>query len=237
MDSLYIIIPTYNEEQNIKAVIDEWYPVLEQCGDERSRLVLIDDESQDHTREIIRQCMQNRPKLILLTKPNSGHSSTVLYGYRYAAAQQADYIFQTDSDRQTLPQEFPHFWQLRTQFEAIIGIRSQRQDGPQRVFVQKVLLFLLWLFFGVRVPDANTPFRLMKTSLVEKYLNKLPEKSDLTNIMLTTYFAYFNEKLKFVPITFRPRQGGTNFMNMKRITRIGLKALVDFYYLRKHIRD
>lgn len=46
------------------------------------------------------------PQLIGITKPNSGHGATVLYAYKYAIQNGADYVFQTDSDGQTLTEEF-----------------------------------------------------------------------------------------------------------------------------------
>lgn len=91
--------------------------------------------------------------------------------------------------------------------------------------------------FGVKVPDSNAPFRLMKKELVEKYIGKLPKDFNLPNVMFTTYFAYFNEKIKFIEITFKPRQGGTNSINIKRIIKIGWKALGDFSMLKKNINN
>ena len=55
--------------------------------------------------------METRPLLVAQTKPNGGHGSTVLYGYRYAIENGADYVFQTDSDGQTPPSEFDEFWE------------------------------------------------------------------------------------------------------------------------------
>ena len=52
MDKLYIIIPAYNEQDNIARVIEQWYPVVEKTGD-GSRLVIIDDGSSDNTYKII----------------------------------------------------------------------------------------------------------------------------------------------------------------------------------------
>ena len=46
------------------------------------------------------------------------------------------------------------------------------------------------------IPDANAPFRLMKREVVEKYIGKMPVDFNLPNVMFTTYFSYFNEKLK-----------------------------------------
>lgn len=236
-DSLYIVVPAYNESENIEKLIDGWYNVVEKFGGENSRLVIIDDGSRDNTYEIARKAAETRPLLTAVTKPNGGHGATVLFGYRYALENGADYVFQTDSDGQTDPAEFEGFWKLRTSYDAVIGSRPDRQDGAARKLVEKVLLVLLRLTFGVSVPDSNAPFRLMKSSLLAKYLPKLPEDFNLPNVMLTTYFAYFKENIKFVNITFKPRQGGTNSINIKKIFKIGRKAVGDFRSLKKHIND
>lgn len=238
MDKLYIIVPAYNEAENIRQLIDDWYPIVEKHnGDGASRLVIINDGSKDNTYEIVQEYAKNRPLLLPLTKPNGGHGPTLLYGYRYAIENGADWIFQTDSDGQTNPAEFGQFWELRNTYDAIIGSRSDRQDGASRKFVEQTLLAILRMTFGVKIPDSNAPFRLMKRELVEKYTKKMPEDFNLPNVMLTTYFAYFKEKVKFVEITFKPRQAGTNSINIKKIINIGWKALGNFRYLKKHIQD
>ena len=94
MDKLYIVIPAYNEQDNIEQVINDWYPVIEKHnGDGQSRLVIIDDGSKDSTYEKLKQYAKTRPLLTPLTKPNGGHGATVLYGYKYALKNDADYIF------------------------------------------------------------------------------------------------------------------------------------------------
>ncbi|HAE44470.1 MAG TPA: glycosyl transferase family 2, partial [Lachnospiraceae bacterium] len=211
MDSLYIVVPAYNESENIEALVNDWYPVIEaHCGDGRSRLVVVNDGSKDDTYEKLQDLAATRPYLTALTKPNGGHGPTLIYGYRYAIAEGADYIFQTDSDRQTLPTEFEGFWKRRKKYDAVIGKRLVRGDGKMRAFVEKFLCFLLRLFFRVALPDANAPFRLMKRELLEKYIGRFEDDYNLPNVMLTTFFAYYHEKMRFVPITFRPRQGGKN---------------------------
>lgn len=237
MDILYIIVPAYNEAENIEKLIDDWYPVVE-CynGDGKSRLVVINDGSKDNTYEILQKCAETRPLLQPLTKENGGHGPTLIYGYRYAIKNQADYIFQTDSDGQTLPEEFEKFWEKRNIYDAILGNRRDRQDGASRKFVENTLRFILKLVFGVSVPDANAPFRLMKRELVEKYIRKMPEDFNLPNVMLTTYFAYYKEKILFSKVTFRPRQGGKNSINIKKIIKIGWKALGDFRMLKKQMK-
>lgn len=72
----------------------------------------------------------------------------------------------------------------------------------------------------------------MNISLIKKYLYKLPKDYNLPNIMFTTYFVHYNEKVKFEEISFQPRQGGINSINIPRIICIGFKALFDFKKLK-----
>ena len=206
-------------------------------GDGKSRLVIIDDGSKDNTFTVLTELANTRPYLLVKTKPNGGHGSTVLYGYRLAIESKADYIFQTDSDGQTLSEEFHSFWALKESYSAILGNRKNREDGASRKFVENTLRGILKLVFGVSVPDANAPFRLMEQELVAKYIDKMPSDFNLPNVMLTTYFSYFKENILFKEVTFKPRQGGVNSINIKKIIRIGWKAIGDFLYLRKHIDD
>ena len=238
METLYIIAPAYNESDNIRKFIDDWYPIIETYnGNGNSRLVIVNDGSTDNTYKILQECARTRPLLKPLTKQNGGHGEAVLFGYRHAIVHGADCIFQTDSDGQTDPTEFHQFWNLHHEYDAVIGNRPKRQDGLYRRFVQRVLLLILKMTFGVKIPDANAPFRLMKTELVKKYIHKMPEGFNLPNVMFTTYFSYFHENIKFIEISFKPRQGGRNSINFKRIIKIGWQAIGDFTNLKKNIND
>lgn len=227
MDKLYIVIPAYNEEENIRKVIDDWYSIVEGIG-EGSRLVIIDDGSRDKTWDIMQEYAKKLDAFTPLTKPNSGHGATVLYGYRYALDAGADYIFQTDSDGQTLPEEFRPLWEQRASYDMLIGHRRKRQDGFMRVLVTKTLKLVLGLCFHVNIPDANTPFRLMKADTLKSHIELIPDGYNLSNVMISVIYAKKKLKVKYLPITFRPRQGGVNSINMKRIVRIGRQAVKDF---------
>ena len=102
-----VIIPTYNEKENIEKIIRAVFSL-----EKSFHILVIDDGSKDNTLSILRGLTDKYPKLLPLTKPNGGHGPTVLYGYRYAIDNGADLIFQTDSDGQTNPAEFEHFWEM-----------------------------------------------------------------------------------------------------------------------------
>ena len=235
MDKLFIVIPAYNEEMNIDAVAKEWHEVVAGIGGE-SRLCIIDDGSKDSTYDKLCELGKELPYLMPVKKPNGGHGATVLYGYKLALEAGADYIFQTDSDGQTLPSEFPQFWEHRSEYSMQIGHRNHRQDGISRVFVTKTLKLVLRLIFGLKITDANTPFRLMCRAVLEKYIGKVPEGFNLSNVLLTVLMVDAGEDIRFIPITFRPRQGGVNSINLKRIIKIGRKAWKDFRVIKKEMK-
>lgn len=234
-EKIYIVMPAYNEEENIEGVIKQWYPVLK-FGSDESRLVIADSGSTDNTHSILVNLKNEYPQLEVVTECDKQHGPKVIYLYDYALKNNADWIFQTDSDGQTNPDEFEEFWNMRNQYDAILGNRHIRGDGKSRAFVEKVVCFLLRLYFGVKVPDANAPFRLMKADVVKKYLYNLPKDYNLPNIMMTTYFSYYNEKINFKEITFKPRQGGVNSINIPKIVKIGWKALSDFRKLKRGMK-
>lgn len=238
MEKLYIVIPVYNEEANIKKVIEEWYPIIEKYnGNGESRFVLIDDGSKDNTYSIIKECAQKYPLIKAITKPNEGHGTTVLYGYQYAIENGADYVFQTDSDGQTLPSEFEQFWDVRHDYEMVIGHRSKREDGFSRYLVTKVLKYTIKFCFGVTTIDANTPFRLMKADTLKQNLKFIPEKFNLSNVIISVIYAKKKYSVKYIPITFRQRQGGVNSINLKKICKIGVQAIKNFREINKMLKE
>lgn len=236
MDTLYIVMPAYNESANIKDTLDDWYPIVKKIG-ENARLVVVNDGSKDDTFSIMEEYAKNHPQFVPITKPNSGHGATVLYAYHYATEHNADYVFQTDTDGQTRPEEFWQFWNLRKQYDMVIGQRKGRQDGFARVIVTKTLKLVIKLRFGITVVDANTPFRLMTTATLKENIKLVPKDFNLSNVLLSVIYIKKHQKVKFIPITFKPRQGGVNSINLKSIFKIGKKAVKDFASLNRELNN
>ena len=231
-------MPAYNEEANIEDVIKQWHPICEkinQLGD-NAQLVIANDGSKDNTFGIMTQLQDKYPFLIPLDKANSGHGATVLYLYHYAIDNGADYVFQTDSDGQTLPEEFWQMWDNKEKYDFQIGTRGGRQDGGSRVFVTKTLRFVVWCMFHVWVKDANTPFRLLNIEKLKPILDIIPVDYNLANVAVSAIAVRWKYNIAWYPIKFRPRQGGVNSINMKRIFKIGVKALSDFRMINRNLK-
>jgi glycosyltransferase involved in cell wall biosynthesis len=225
----YVIIPSYNEEANIGKVVEEWYNVVANIG-ENSRLVVIDGGSKDETYKILQSLSLRLPQLIAIQKNNYGYGVSVLYGYKYALENRADWVFQTDSDGQTDAKEFWRFWHEKDQYSALFGLRNHREDGISRIFVTKVLKIILRWIFGLNVPDANVPFRLIKGSILQKHIIKIPNNFNMTNIniILAVSILKYENNVRFFPITFKKRQGGVNSIVLRKIIKIGIQGVKDF---------
>lgn len=229
---LYIVMPAYNEEGNIEKVVEDWYPILNGKALE-SRLVIADSGSTDSTHNILLKLQKKYSKLEILDNTEKQHGPKLIALYNYAIFKGADYIFQTDSDGQTDSEEFVEFWNVRNEYDAVLGNRRVREDGKSRAFVESVVCFLLKIYFGVSVPDANAPFRLMRATTVAKYMERFRENYNLPNIMLTAFFAYYKDQMVFKEISFKQRQAGVNSINIPNIVRVGWHALRDFGSFRK----
>ena len=238
MEKVYLVMPAYNEAENIRGVVEQWHPVAEainrQGGD--ARLVIANDGSKDGTFAIMRDLQESHPFFIPLDKPNSGHGATVLHLYRYALENGADLVFQTDSDGQTNPEEFWQMWENRHQYDFQIGYRKGRQDGASRVFVTKTLRLVVWLMFHEWVTDANTPFRLMRADKLTAIMDVIPPDYSLCNVAISAIAVKWKYAIRFYEITFKPRQGGVNSINMRRIFKIGWKALGDFRRINSNLK-
>lgn len=238
MKNLYIVMPAYNEAANIETTVKEWYPVVERLNHEgvECHLAIANDGSKDDTYKMLLDISERYPMLVPIDKANSGHGATVLYLYRYAIEHGADYVFQTDSDGQTNPDEFWQMYQHIDQYDFQIGNRNHRQDGLGRVFVTRVLRLIVWLMFHVWVTDANTPFRLMKVERLKRIMAVIPSDYFLCNVAISAIAVKWHERTRWYPITFKPRQGGVNSINMKRIVKIGRAAVKDFYVINRNLR-
>lgn len=241
METIYFVMPAYNEAENIKDTINQWYPVIDKInksGECKAVLAIANDGSKDNTYDsmVNIKAEHNYVAFEPLTKANSGHGATVLYLYRYALEHGADYVFQTDSDGQTDPEEFWQMYEHRHDYDFQIGYRKGRQDGLGRIFVTKVLRIVVWLMFHEWVTDANTPFRLMQKDKLQAIMDVIPQDYFLCNVAISAIAVKWKYRIKFYEITFKPRQGGVNSINMKRIFKIGVKALSDFKQINNNLK-
>jgi glycosyltransferase involved in cell wall biosynthesis len=212
MNKLYVVMPAYNEEGAIAKIVDEWHTVIESIGN-GSKLVIFNDGSKDRTRSVLEKIKSKYPNLIVVHKENAGHGPTCILAYKYAVAEGADWIFQTDSDGQTKASGFLSFWKQRNNYDFIIGWRLMRGDG-------------------LSVKDANTPFRLMKVDRLRQYLPAIPDDYFLPNTLLSVMITKNKERIAWQKITFAQRTSGVTSIPLAKFGKLGIKLIAQLYRMR-----
>lgn len=200
---LALVVPVYNEQECIVAVLQEWRQAMAACV-RRFCILVIDDGSTDQTPERLKSL--DWPELKVHRHANRGHGQSCIVGYRLAAETEAAYVFQIDSDGQCDPTEFSTLWSRRNEAVAIYGRRTRRDDGLARRVITKCLRYVLKFQLHTRLNDTNVPYRLYKTDVAAEVAARVPITFDLANIAM----ALLMEPLGFVeiPIHFRDRMGG-----------------------------
>jgi glycosyltransferase involved in cell wall biosynthesis len=203
---LWVVMPVYNEQDNVEAVLREWLPVLRRHS-ASFVLCVLNDGSRDRTLEILRSLEPEMPELKVVDKPNSGHGQTCITGYRLALEAGASWVFQMDSDGQCDPQFFPSLWQARSYAAALYGFRRTRQDGMHRLLISRVMSLVSALAFGVWVKDPNVPYRLMRADALAAVLPRVPAEFHLANV-LVALLQQRAHGIHWQPIAFRARNAG-----------------------------
>lgn len=229
-------MPAYNEEAIITETIGQWHKVVEKTG-RNSRLIIFNDGSKDSTYDVMLRLKNQYPQFLPIDKPNSGHGPTCTFAYNYCINAGAKFVFQTDSDGQTNPDDFWKFWEQRNEYDFLIGYRKNRQDGLTRILVSRVLRLLLWFIFGENVKDPNTPFKLMNTNKLAPIVKIIPSDFFLSNAIISMLIVKRKEKALWLPISFKARQVGVNSIKLIGIIKIGFKAIGDLLRIKKKIKS
>jgi dolichol-phosphate mannosyltransferase len=162
-----VIIPVFNEENNVRRAYAEVCLVFEGMPQYRLEIVFTDNHSVDRTQEILAQIARadQRVKVVRFAR-NFGFQNSVLTGYRLAAG---DAAFQLDCDLQDPPRTFPAFLGLWEKgHDVVVGIRRKREESPFIQLGRKTYYRLIQRFSEDNlIPDAGD-FRLVDRSVLDE---------------------------------------------------------------------
>src|SRR5687768_2008093 len=126
---LSLVIPAYNEQENIPTLLDRVSAALSHVG-RPYEVIIIDDGSTDDTPRLLREAMASRPWLrVLRMGRNSGQSAAFEAGFEAA---RGEVIATIDADLQNDPEEIPRLLPMLDGYDMVTGWRKERQDTPFR---------------------------------------------------------------------------------------------------------
>lgn len=230
--SVIAVIPAYNESTSIAQCVSAWITALQATAPDSFQLLIVNDGSTDDTAAILDKLATTTPELHIHHQKNAGHGAAILAGYALAIAQNPDYIFQTDADTPCAPEHFKTLWSKRSESRFILARRTPRHDPPHRKLITALCSAIIALRFGAHIPDANIPFRLMRTEFLAALLPKLPKGVFAPNIFLAVLAAKQGEKLINIPIPHQPRHCGKSTLIPSRLLSAALRSLSQLWQFR-----
>lgn len=202
---LTLVMPVYNEEACVCAVVTAWHDELARLGID-FRMLILNDGSRDTTADRLLQFADNL-RITVINKPNSGHGPTILQGYRLAV-EQSSWVFQTDSDDEMGPEHFVELWQRRHDYAALFGVRIGRQQGFGRWLISTVSRFAIQILFQGGVTDVNTPYRLLRSSVLAQIIAQVPADTFAPNVLISGGVAVSRLPLFNFPVPHHGRKTG-----------------------------
>lgn len=211
-----VVIPTYNEKENIQKLVPE---ILKEG--EEFEVLIVDDNSPDGTGEVADKLAHQYPdKVHVLHRPcKLGLGSAYREGFKFALAHGADYIFEMDADFSHDPKYLPEFLKLMDEYDLVIGSRYKNGISVVNWPLRRLILSLLAtkyvrLITGLKLSDCTTGYKCFK--------RKVLETLDLDSILSNGYsfqieVNYRVHKLGFkigeLPIVFIDRHSGSSKMS------------------------
>lgn len=211
-----VIIPTYNEKENIEAIIRA---VMELQQD--FHVLVVDDSSPDGTAEIVRILQNDFPQSLHLSvrREKDGLGQAYLHGFRWALQQEYEYIFEMDADFSHNPADLPRLYEACLKGDMSVG--SRYKNGVNVVnwpmgrvllsyFASKYVRFIL----GIPVHDTTAGFVCFSRKVLENIgLDKVQLKGYGFQVEMK-YRAYKKGySIEEVPIVFTNRVHGVSKMN------------------------
>jgi dolichol-phosphate mannosyltransferase len=214
-EKILIIIPTYNELQNVQKIIPM---VLQQ--DERVEILVVDDNSPDGTAEVVERWGQKTSRIHLLKRERKlGLGTAYVAGFKYALKHQYDYIFEMDADLSHDPNEISNFLKAIEQCDWVIGSRYIKGVNVVNWPMSRLLLSWFANFYSrfvTRLPiqDTTGGFKCFRRSVLEAIdLDKI--NSDGYAFQIEMNFIAWKKGfcVKEIPIIFIDRDQGISKMH------------------------
>ena len=195
-DKLCVVMPVYNEQDAIGVVLEKWDAALKILGVDYE-IRPYNDGSRDKSLDVMREAAAKLGgRIRVKDKPNGGHGNTILTGYREAAADGFDWVFQIDSDDEMGPEKFGELWLNRDAYDILVGIRDGRVQALPRKVISFVSRCCVKMFYGYKtIWDVNTPCRLMRTDAFKDIYAQIPLTTFAPNVIISGMVA--RKRLRF----------------------------------------
>ncbi len=177
---------------------------------------------------------EKNPRVHVIHKPNGGHGPAIMTGLSNSSGK---YVFLIDSDRQIPLDNFEELWAcIQEGYDGVFGVRRQRHDPALRLWLTRIIRFSLALLFGVKIYDANIPFKLLRRSIWEEASSFMTPDTLAPSLFLAVFVKKKGYKIKNVDISHQERETGEVSIKSIKLLKFCMKAFGQMWVFRKALR-
>ena len=222
----FVMIPTYNEKENIKNLIDK----ILRLKIKDLHIVVADDNSPDGTWKIVEEISKkNRNVHLLLRKKDKGRGVAGRDGFIYCLKHDADIIVEMDADMSHDPKYIPSMLNELKNADLVLG--SRRVKGGNEIGRSLFRRFVTWganlyisIILGIKIKDCNSGYRCFKRKVLEEINPEKLESKGPAIVQEVLFKAHLKGfKIKEIPIKFVDR--------LKGKSKLGIPQLAAGYFM------
>jgi dolichol-phosphate mannosyltransferase len=217
MGNTYVVIPTYNEADNIQPLLQE---ILALNVPDLTALV-VDDNSPDGTGQLADRLARNNDRIKVLHRTEArGRGLAGIAGFKFALQAGADYIIEMDADFSHQPRYIPDFLKAIKNYDVVIGSRFIAGGVDiKRTFLRRLVTLLarkyIQLILGIKIKDVTSGYRCFRHQvLVKLELDRLISRGPSLVSEILYLATLKNFRLHEIPIVFIDRQKGATKLNL-----------------------
>lgn len=217
---LSILIPIFNEQDNIPALLDKLFHVLRQLP-HSFEVLAVDDGSQDGSFSELQSRSKHYPELkVIRFRRNYGQTAAMMAGIDFSRGR---ILISLDADLQNDPADIPMLLsKLDEGYDVVSGWRKQRQDARfRRTFVSRVANRLISWISGVRLNDYGCTLKAYRRDVIKdvKLYGEMHR-------FIPIYAHWFGARVTEIPVQHHPRTRGQSKYGLERVVKVVLDMIV-----------
>jgi undecaprenyl-phosphate 4-deoxy-4-formamido-L-arabinose transferase len=216
-----VVIPVYNEEENLPALMQRLMPVMLGLG-KSFEIIFIDDGSHDQSLQILKEFTKNsQVRIVELTK-NYGQHAAIMAGFSIT---QADIIITMDADLQNPPEEIINLVKVMEEgnYDVVGTIRKGRKDSFFRILPSKIINMVARKITGVSMRDWGCMLRCYRRPVVERMIQCHEHATFIP--ALATVFA---KRVTEIEVEHEERHGGKSNYPLRKLINLQFDLVASF---------
>ena len=203
MKSLSVVFPAFNEEANIRGVVEDAYRTVPKLAP-IFEIIVVNDGSKDRTGDICDRLVEELSNVRVVHHPrNRGYGAALKSGITLA---RYDLIFFTDADGQFDLTEVAALLEEADAYDIVAGYRARRQDPPHRLLFAWGWNILVRIVLGIRIRDIDCAFKVFNRRVFDKV--QINSVGAMVNTEIFAQVSRFGMTVKEVRVSHFPRRHG-----------------------------